>query len=579
MTSEHTKGVQVDALARQVRELEGWLGRLDRRVRAIEAGSAPSIPISESPPDVELVAAGPSWLGHSAALRRVATISFVLVVALVLRTLTDASIVDQSLGVWLGVGYAALLMAVGWRRLAQNRPGKRVLTCCGALLLCSLVLETHARFEYLDAGTAHGLLVATLLTSALLGYRYRAPVAAEIGVLAAATTALAIRFPVPEFPVVALCLVLAMLTAVAIESLRPAAWLQWIVLVLQAFFWLLWAVKLHAPLARGEVLPANLRLGWYLPALAATFVVLLAVAWREHRGRSGPYALVLPTWNVLQACAAAAAVMPWLVAPRWFGALALLLAGVHVVLARRFAAVSATSSASLAVAAALCFVPGAWLVSERLALTLPAWSVAAFGLAWWSGRLPSAGLRVMALTLQVGTLLVAVAAGVFAAGTDAPWRAAALAAALAVASGLHYRWTRRQAPPTGSWYERLSPADRPGVLALWACVGAVFCSLRIVLHPLLALLPTDVDNTFAGAQSVLGNTIGITLLVLARRRGSRPVLATAALVVAVAGAKIFVSDFFGVRGLPLVLSVFSFGLAAAVASLVLGRWQRAGAAQ
>ncbi|MHC4919582.1 MAG: hypothetical protein ACYTKC_08290 [Planctomycetota bacterium] len=36
----------------------------------------------------------------------------------------------------------------------------------------------------------------------------------------------------------------------------------------------------------------------------------------------------------------------------------------------------------------------------------------------------------------------------------------------------------------------------------------------------------------------------------------------------------FTSDLFTAHGVPLVLSVFSFGMAAAVGSVVLGRWQR-----
>jgi hypothetical protein len=43
------------------------------------------------------------------------------------------------------------------------------------------------------------------------------------------------------------------------------------------------------------------------------------------------------------------------------------------------------------------------------------------------------------------------------------------------------------------------------------------------------------------------------------------------LVTAVAAAKVIL-DLVSLKGLPLLISVFSFGVAAAVASVVLGRW-------
>jgi len=48
----------------------------------------------------------------------------------------------------------------------------------------------------------------------------------------------------------------------------------------------------------------------------------------------------------------------------------------------------------------------------------------------------------------------------------------------------------------------------------------------------------------------------------------------AILVTVVGATKVFLYDLLGTHGLPLVFSVFSFGMAAAVESLALGKWQK-----
>jgi hypothetical protein len=63
-------------------------------------------------------------------------------------------------------------------------------------------------------------------------------------------------------------------------------------------------------------------------------------------------------------------------------------------------------------------------------------------------------------------------------------------------------------------------------------------------------------------------------------RGRDPqVLATAALVAVAGGLKVVGSDLLTASGVPLVVAVFSFGVAAAVGSLVLGRMQARRAAE
>jgi hypothetical protein len=562
----------------EVRDLRQQVRELSARMLAVELGlSRPAPSEHQQASSAPVGGAAGGWLGHSAALRRIATISFVLVIALVLRTLTDGGIVGQTLGVRLGIGYAVMLMGVGWHHMARNRPGKRVFAVCGALLLCALVLETHTHFEYLSAVEAHVLLLGTLLASTWLGLRYRLPVVVEAGVFAAGATSLAIGFPVPNFNITAANLLLALLAGTAVAWQRKVAWLHWVVLALLSFFWLLWSVKLHIPLSRGSLVPPELQLAWYVPALVLTFAVLLGLSCLRSSAEHRVFALFLPVWNVVWALGAAAAVLPWMLNQRWIGAVALVVAGLQFALAHsdRKLVGGHSRSAIMSLAAVVAFLPGLWLFAGSLLFTLVGWALLALALARWSHHLGSTGLRLSAGLLQVGTTVAAAALGVFAVPPTVAWQPVTLGLLLAVIAGLHYRWACRTAIPEGSWYARLAPTDRPSVTLLWASVAASYGSLRVAVYPLLAMMPVEIDNTFAGAQSVILNGLAILLLITARATGSRPLLNTAAIVSAIGGLKVFAVDFLQLHGIPLVLSVFSFGVTAAVGSMILGRWPRA----
>ena len=69
------------------------------------------------------------------------------------------------------------------------------------------------------------------------------------------------------------------------------------------------------------------------------------------------------------------------------------------------------------------------------------------------------------------------------------------------------------------------------------------------------------------------NLASIGLMLWATRTRDRYVLTTAVPVAIVGGLKVIAYDLRTISGVPLVLAVFSFGLAAAVGSIVLGKWQ------
>jgi hypothetical protein len=99
--------------------------------------------------------------------------------------------------------------------------------------------------------------------------------------------------------------------------------------------------------------------------------------------------------------------------------------------------------------------------------------------------------------------------------------------------------------------------------------------LRLLSYPCIEAMGVEVDNTFSGTESVIINCASIALMSWGLRRKDKDILYTAVLVAAVGGLKVFIWDLQGTTGIPLVLAVFSFGLAAAVGSIVARKWQAA----
>src|SRR5512138_878671 len=97
--------------------------------------------------------------------------------------------------------------------------------------------------------------------------------------------------------------------------------------------------------------------------------------------------------------------------------------------------------------------------------------------------------------------------------------------------------------------------------------------LRIIVYQLLPALGGDPVIVFRCSQSIIINLAAIGLIVTASVLRHRELRNVAILVLLVGGVKVFLYDFIGTKGVPLVLSVLSFGLAAALQSIILGRWQ------
>ena len=99
--------------------------------------------------------------------------------------------------------------------------------------------------------------------------------------------------------------------------------------------------------------------------------------------------------------------------------------------------------------------------------------------------------------------------------------------------------------------------------------------IRVVIFQAMQFIPAEMQrDTFRCGQSVLINGAAIALILFAYLRRDKEIRNVAILVTLIGGIKVFLYDLFGAHGLPLVFSVFSFGMAAAVESVALGKWMK-----
>ena len=141
---------QLESLARRVADLEGSKAA-STAGKSVDASVAPSkrdVP-QAGPPQTgkpqSLPAAGEpdsfseemiQWARRASLFPRLATLCFLMVFALVLRTITDSGIVNTLLGMGLGMGYAAALMVAGWYLYRRESPLAPVFSLKAAWASC-----------------------------------------------------------------------------------------------------------------------------------------------------------------------------------------------------------------------------------------------------------------------------------------------------------------------------------------------------------------------------------------------------------------------------------------------------------
>ncbi len=523
-----------------------------------------------------------SWASQNHLLTRLSTLCFLLVFALILRTITDNNLINTLMGSALGMGYAALLMLVGWYKYSKESPLGPIFAACGAALMAIIVLETHTRFQALPLVPAYLTLMATGIGMAIISYRFNAFVPISVGTLSMCLAGAAIDYPNPFFPYLCMTLWTANILGFFAARLKRCSWLRWIVLLVTMLMLYLWSLRLAIPHARHEIPLASLAPEWFMPVLAifaATYLALsLAGIIRSGSERIARFDYSLPTVNAIWAFTAAHYIVTATGGDKMLlGGVGLLLAVGHLgvaywLVSRGVDRAPGTNAFAFAGSALLALALPV-LVGNTLG-TLPFLSIMALIMTLLADKWASGGVRFTSYALQLysATLLAFCLKGV----VQLSGAGAGIAAAgIVAATGLYqYRWCRIHPPPaTSQVFFHYDRQDRSAVLLLLGALFSAFFMLRIVVHQSIRFLPGEPVNTFRCAQTIIITAAAAILMLIAYRQSNKEIRNVAIFVTVIGGMKVFLYDMIGTRGVPLVLSVFSFGLAAAIESVALGRWK------
>ncbi len=578
---------KVASLTNQVNEQSGRLTSLEKtwsdQLREIRSALNSSMDANVTTVmDGELMRESRSSLVDSGSfMARLASICFILVIALILRTMTDSGFIGAEWGSKIGAVYAFFLIAIGWWMLKQKQSLGPIFPICGAFLLYTLVLETHARFDVYTSITAYSILLFTLLPLVILGKRYQLSFFHGVGLLGASCTAFAIDFPNPDFSQLAFFLFAANVISFSIEH-QKTRWAKILLYAMTLLFWFYWTAKLHAPIVKGMEISSSVALPWFLPITVLTTLTLMGFSAHVcfRRNESLPiFDTVLPTINVLWLFTVCSLVIvPWQGSALILGYNGFALAIVNFIVGwaiYKFSRQDAPGISAFVFAGTTLMVMATLAIVQNVLIALASWSVVAVILCVISGKCGIGGIRLTSYLLQCVTTFLGICYGVLLTGATVQITSLFIAGFLVIMSGFQYYWCRKHLPVcrTG-FFTFVDPKDNSAVVLLLAALVNGFCMLQMAAYSLLTFYTKTPGNAMLGAQSILINIGAIGLMVFGLRSKNREVLYMAIGVVVIGALKALGYDLLKVHGIPLVLSVFSFGVVAAVGSIVLSRWSK-----
>ncbi|OGR07665.1 MAG: hypothetical protein A2511_16960 [Deltaproteobacteria bacterium RIFOXYD12_FULL_50_9] len=571
---------QIDLLSGRIAALADRVSSLEQRRSQVreEAGAAKNLSVYADLPADNIW----SSMDKSSMLARVATICFILVVALFLRTLTDHELIGRQTGSYLGIGYAALLIAAGWWTQTRQNKLAPVFPICGALLMYSVVLETHARFATFTSGAAFFTLFATMLAMVLLNRKFGSAAFHLTGLIGAAIVAIAMGFPNPYFWRTAIFLILLVSISLIFNSQSGGRRAQATIFLLTLLFWVYWTISLYFPLIKHLDLPQNAGITWFFPASLLLFVINFAFMAHKAFFKPQKYGIIdilTPTGNVLLTYGLSWAVAVSLDSPtRWLGIVGVTMAIIHfglVAVIVKFSREGGPGICSFTFAGATLLVLSSPVAAGNILVALPFWSAIALGAALASNACEIGGIRLTSYLLQIVACLIAITSGAFSVISPSPWAGIAVAASLSLFSAFQYWWSRRHplSCSTG-FFHLVDPSDISALSLLFVALINGYCLLHLIAYQiLLGSVGGDV-NALLGVQSILINFGAIALMTVGMSGRHKELLFTALAVAVIGAFKVFAYDLFKATGLPLVMSVLSFGAVAAVGSMVTTRWSQ-----
>ncbi len=578
------------ALEERVASLEEQVAVLTAAVTELKAGNV----LSESSekkqkPPRKLSAAGGtseeilSWVDKSYILSRVATTSFIVAVAVALRTASDSGVIDLQLGSFIGMLYALGLIMYGWVAYRQQSIQAPVFTLWGVIIMCSVVVEAHRVFDTVPTEVAYVAMAVTGLVATIMSRVNHVALPVFVGTLGMSFGSFAIDYPSPVFPYLVIILGLANIFATFATRLLRASWLRWLLLLLTLFMIQIWDLKLNIYLSK--LAPENLEFSvqGLMPSIGFLGLVFACIALLGVLGKVqekiSKFDVALPVVNVCWVFLAAKyAIGQGLTTSPAFGWLAMIAALAHLVvawwLAHRIEGGNlGTTSFALAGGLLLAFAAPMAIGHAVIALALVA--LLAIGIAWVSARCKNIGLRLASYLLQFYACSALVYLLWATDGTRPSIVGALSSGLLAIIAFAHYFWSQRNPAGTGdSVLYQLNKNDRGAGVLLIAALFSGFFTMRVGLYQTLDFLHAATRSNFDGAQSVLINVTALVVLWLSLLRRNKELRNVAIVLTVIGAGKVFLLDMVSLKGMPLMVSVFTFGLVAAFASFVLGRWNK-----
>jgi len=570
---------QIEILTQRVAQLEETLAARPLTA-AVRPRRAPVKDAVAAPPE-EVPNRVLNMLGGSSLLPRIATLCFLLVVALGLRTLTDSGILDVQIGSVIGMVYAAVLMFVGWLQYRKKGPLAPVFSISGGLLMFSIVLESHARFASIPSELAYVMLVLTGIALSVTSYQNHVRLPILLGALGMCLSSVAIDWPLPFFPYLLLVLWLSILMSYFATRLKRCSWLRIFTLVATLLVIAVWWLKLEKyTKVRIDDIPAILAPGWVYPVTFLLSSTLLAMALfgivRSGEERISKFDLTLPLINVVWAHLFLRYQVQHIAV---IGALSTLVAFFHFGIVwklaqRKLLRAPGTNAFTMAGAALLCLaLPD---IFGNILYALPVLSLVAVAVNYFADRWHSGGMRLTAYLLQVvvtiGISWVLVEDGV----ADHLIDGLVVSAICGLLSIYHYRYCRKNPPAEESQlFSQYDSDDQSAISILLAgLTNGFFMTMVLVYQGLLLYPDAQVEVAFTAIQSVAINGAATVIMSLALAWRNKELRNVAILITIIGGLKVFLGDLLSINGLGLVVSVFSFGVAASLESYALTRWQK-----
>lgn len=580
------------ALEERVASLEEQVAALTAAVTELQTGNV----LSESSekkqkPPRKLSAEGGtseeilSWVDKSYILSRIATTSFIVAVAVALRTASDSGVIDLQLGSFVGMLYALGLIMYGWVAYRQQSIQAPVFTLWGVIIMCSVVVEAHRVFDTVPTEVAYVAMAVTGLVATIMSRVNHVALPVFVGTLGMSFGSFAIDYPSPVFPYLVIILGLANIFATYATKLLRASWLRWLLFALTLFMIQIWDLKLNIYLSK--LAPENLEFSvqGLLPSIGFLGLVFAGISLLGVLGKVqekvSKFDVVLPVINVCWIFLAAKyAISQGLTTPASFGWPALIAAAGHLAVAWWLAhrkEGGALGTTSFALAGGLLLAFSAPMAFGHAVAGTALVALLAVAMVWLSGRRNSPALRLASYVLQVYACAALVVLLWATEGTKPSLVSASASGVLATIAFVHYFWARLHPfQSADAVLAKLNKNDRGAGLLLIAALFSGFFTMRVGLYQVLNFLHAATHSNFDGSQSVLINVTAIVVLWLSLMKRNKELRNVAIVLTVIGAGKVFLMDMVSLKGMPLMVSVFTFGLVAAFASFVLGRWNKGG---